>query len=661
MKKRVLSLFLAMALLLSMAVTATAAESAVYGLDAAGQIVAGFATLEEAISNSNGSIVTYQLNGDLDGQVISKDIQLDLNGHDLTNVTVPAGVTLYGIDSATDGYAGSFGTLSGKVQNLGVTNMTFQLNGATDVRAAAIAGQMLPDSTISNCYVTNSTLAPKDFIVGGIAACNYGGMIFNCFTYRVTVDANSRCGNLVSDCRGDLGEKDRVGTVMNCWTDATRVTGTQISPGTLHIFGANANAAGALASGEAAWSLNNSSSNGIWKQNLGTDATPSFTGEPVYKVTTCKNETIYSNTNANGHRYENGVCTVCGTACSHSYENGKCTVCGVACPGHSYENGFCTVCGDYEPAVYNEEKDVYEISNAGQLYWYARKLNMENPEIHAELTADIVIPENAPNWEPINASYAYFNGNFHTISGLKCIGGEMTYVGLFGCEGWWYEISNLHIEDSYFEGKEYVGAVVACMTNGGNVTNCYVTDTTVKDGNDTGGLVGYLGNSGMYNCYSAATVEGENAHALVGYYNSYATVENCYYLSDAETEDGGRTAAQFASGEVAYLLQGEQETHVWGQNIGTEDYPVFGGRKVLFDQETNTYYNTAATLGDLDLDGDVDAYDLTALARHVGGIEPVTGQALLNADVDGDNDVDAYDLTKHARYVGGIITEWDQE
>ena len=116
MKKRVLSLFLAMALLLSMAVTATAAESAVYGLDAAGQIVAGFATLEEAISNSNGSIVTYQLNGDLDGQVISKDIQLDLNGHDLTNVTVPAGVTLYGIDSATDGYAGSFGTLSGKIE-----------------------------------------------------------------------------------------------------------------------------------------------------------------------------------------------------------------------------------------------------------------------------------------------------------------------------------------------------------------------------------------------------------------------------------------------------------------------------------------------------------------------------------------------------------------
>ncbi len=68
-----------------------------------------------------------------------------------------------------------------------------------------------------------------------------------------------------------------------------------------------------------------------------------------------------------------------------------------------------------------------------------------------------------------------------------------------------------------------------------------------------------------------------------------------------------------------------------------------------------------AVLGDLDLDGDVDAYDLTMLARHVGGIESVAGRALVSADIDGDGDVDAYDLTKHARFVGGIITDWTQE
>ena len=67
-------------------------------------------------------------------------------------------------------------------------------------------------------------------------------------------------------------------------------------------------------------------------------------------------------------------------------------------------------------------------------------------------------------------------------------------------------------------------------------------------------------------------------------------------------------------------------------------------------------------LGDLDLDGDVDAQDLTILARHVAGIERLaSANALSNADVNGDGSIDASDLTMHARYVAGIITDWDQE
>ena len=57
-----------------------------------------------------------------------------------------------------------------------------------------------------------------------------------------------------------------------------------------------------------------------------------------------------SNPCAEGHSWENGVCTVCEAVCEHTYgEDRICTVCGAAKPdpcaeGHSWENGVCTVC-----------------------------------------------------------------------------------------------------------------------------------------------------------------------------------------------------------------------------------------------------------------------------------------------------------------------------
>jgi len=525
-----------------------------------------------------------------------------------------SGLYMNGSD-ATVGFIGNLN--GGTVFNLGIIDSYFE----TDADNSCVGGVVaINNGTVSGCRFTGTILNHgADGFCGGIVGNNTDeGSVTNCYSV----------GSVSGENTGGIAGKN-AGTVQNCYYNSTVYSGNAIgdNTGTVDTLTAGKTTE-QFASGEVAYLLGTP-----WGQNVGEDSYPVLGGEKVYRVWLCE-KTVYSNTDGDS---------------SHNYD----------------EHGFCIVTpGEthYQPAVDSNSDGCYEISNAGQLYWYAQYLNTENAEIYAELTADIVIPENAPNWEPINASYVFFNGNFHTISGLKCIGGDMTYVGLFGCEGWWYEISNLHITDSYFEGNGYVGAVVACMTNGGSVTNCYVTDTTVKGGgNDTGGLVGYLGNSTMSNCYSAAAVEGENAHTLVGYHNSYATVENCYYLSETETDDGGRTAAQFASGEVAYLLQGEQETHVWGQDIGTEDYPVFGGRKVLFDQETNTYYNDTAILGDLDMDGDVDAYDLTILARHVAGIETLTdATALKNADVDGDGDVDAYDLTMHARFVAGIITEWER-
>ena len=57
--------------------------------------------------------------------------------------------------------------------------------------------------------------------------------------------------------------------------------------------------------------------------------------------------------------------------------------------GHNYgTDGFCTICNGYQPATLTTDKhdinddgtkdEVYEIINAGQLYWFADKVNSEN-------------------------------------------------------------------------------------------------------------------------------------------------------------------------------------------------------------------------------------------------------------------------------------------
>lgn len=64
--------------------------------------------------------------------------------------------------------------------------------------------------------------------------------------------------------------------------------------------------------------------------------------------------------------------------------------------------------------------------------------------------------------------------------------------------------------------------------------------------------------------------------------------------------------------------------------------------------------------GDVNLDGKVNAEDLTMLARHVAEIEIITDAvALDNADVTGDHKVGADDLTKLARFVAEIISSLD--
>ena len=238
---------------------------------------------------------------------------------------------------------------------------------------------------------------------------------------------------------------------------------------------------------------------------------------------------------------------------------------------------------------------------------------------------------NAPanTWTPIGSEATQFagtlDGDGHSVSGIY-INSTANYQGLVGVLGEDGTLQNLGVKASYIKGGARVGGVCGenrgtvnncyntgnvtgnsqvggvCGMNYGNVTNCYNTGNVTgsdavggvcgtNNGNvtncyNTGSVTGSLyvggvcGNSwgNVTNCYNTGSVAGNRyVGGVCG--ENYTTVTNCYYQkdmaaggingSDAAEQAEAKTAEQFQSGEVAWLL-GEG----WGQTIGTENYPV---------------------------------------------------------------------------------------
>lgn len=291
----------------------------------------------------------------------------------------------------------------------------------------------------------------------------------------------------------------------------------------------------------------------------------------------------------------------------------------------------------------------YQISNKEELYWFAGLVNGDasvcndvvdqNKAACAKLMNDIVVNSNEDfsnhNWSSISRSTWFFwtpigkqdfniytgtfDGQGHTISGLyfeSCSGyydqnskyydyenRDHLSFGLFGFNSG--TIKNVGVINSYF-GWQYnlIGGI--CGENSGTIENCYNEGKVEGKGDDTGGICAR--NFGtITNCYNLGTVIGENGTGGVCGVN-FETIKNCYYLSG--TAAGGiagaddtpgsvevKDATQFASGEVAWLLNGkrsvgtEENPLAWYQNISSDRYPVLTGTG------TNTVYQVKTLCG----------------------------------------------------------------
>ena len=311
---------------------------------------------------------------------------------------------------------------------------------------------------------------------------------------------------------------------------------------------------------------------------------------------------------------------------------------------------ICKVCGYGCVIPETDEDGNYVISNAAELYGFAKLVNDGKTDANAVLSCDVTVNSNVLGangslaggkyitWTPIgNDSTKYsgtFDGRGYSVRGLYYIQSDseiisnQLYIGFFGyTDG--AVIKNLEIADSYFDaGKasSYAGGIIAkaekstisCCENRASV-NAMVAggiagtavETEIVNCSNTGnidaliltaGIVPLERDGSIKNCFNAGNV-AKDSNGRAEPISDSLELSNCYYNSDIidgevdeRTGIKEMTTEEFASGSVAYLLQQGQTAdkdgnipEIWGQEIGVDKYPVIGGMKVA--KTENGYSN----------------------------------------------------------------------
>ncbi len=302
-----------------------------------------------------------------------------------------------------------------------------------------------------------------------------------------------------------------------------------------------------------------------------------------------------------------------------------------------------------EPATI---ENVYQITNGAELAWFANNVNAtKNYTASAVLCNDIDLAGH--EWTPIGGtgtSTAFkgtFDGQGHTVCGIY-VNATATYKAFFGYTNN-ATIKNLTVEGNVIStanysagavaysnastiinvinrvkvsGKQYVGGITSYASGATKIDRCGNEADIAGTSNYVAGITPYvaLATTVVSNCYNTATVSGGSyiSTLVANVANKDGVVTNCLALGKVEgNASTGNVYAntqvdragitnnyvikhytcgaeyetlvtedQLASGEVAFKLG-----DAWGQEIGVDAVPVLGGKKVLYDEATETYYN----------------------------------------------------------------------
>ena len=536
------------------------------------------------------------------------------------------------------------GLSNGTIKNLGIINTYFNAG-------KFYSGIIAPNVTsgiITNCYTAASTIIGTQY-AGGIIAANIGCTISNCYS---TSTGNSSKGQ---NYYGGISGINRSGEIVNCYTNQPINRG-----GGVHKDDSD------FKSGEVTYLLNEGKNDGtqVWFQDLseGGDDYPTFVNTGSNAVQLSSDGKSYVNNIAHTHTLTK-VDAVAATSTEHGHnEYWACSGCGnwfadetgttlttieeLVTHYIEYVNGMgtCQVCNSFRYEVPpTDMQGTYLIGNTGQLIAFANMVNngQDFRAANAKLISDIILnegsfgtdgtfiatgssePSTPFSWPIIGAGThtgngykGTFDGQGHTVSGLYVYDnptGLASFVGILEANG---KIMNLGVINSYFEGSR-VGGISGYTDGKSEIIDCY--SDIIGKGDYIGGIVGQGSEcKGISNCYSTSeltcTVDFLSAGGIVGEKNSTFPITNCYttcstilgltFNSFESACEAGVSVERFASGEIAYKLNGStsEGNFVWYQKIGEggDAYPSLTKAK-----DNTVYYSPGYLCDGVTADGEM--------------------------------------------------------
>ena len=469
------------------------------------------------------------------------------------------------------------------------------------------------DGSESNCY--NIGEVSGGSYVGGVCGSNVGGTISNCYSAGA-VSGSYNVGGVIGFIN--------TGTISNCFFDSDKCYKNAVGKNEDNI-GTVTNTEGKttaqFASGEVCYLINESKTDGTqaWYQDLTAE-----TGDklPILKAT--GKNTVYQVKKYSGCEHNAGNYV-------KSYSNLNKDV----YAGYTSE-GTCSH-GKYQKAFFNSTDNVYEITNASQLLWFAGLVNgtltdgtAQKMAANAKVMCNIDFGTTCFAAIGKTSSILYagtFDGNGHTIKVNQTGSSDVALFGNIGActikdltvtgtiktsvkyaagiamhkygDGTTATIENCISDvtiESTVSGDGTHGGIIAVVDYGTlNINNCAFTGAiNGSTTNKCGGFIGYTNKtSNISNSYVSATFGISSAGCnIVSRKGGTVTVTNCYYLNELGNYMDGitkMTTTQFANGEVCYLLNAGKTdgTQAWHQNLASE-----GGDKypVLKTTDGNTVY-----------------------------------------------------------------------